>query len=294
MSRRSERETSTETQLPESLSPLDMNGLGDRADAGPGPDDRLTPRARRARIVDLVIERSSVRIEDLARAFGVSIMTIHRDLDDLSEQQLLRKVRGAATVLPSALFESGVRVRLARQAHEKEALARAAAGHIESGQAIMLDDSTTGVFLARLLPERAPLTVITNFLAVMRELSGKPGIRLIGLGGTHYEWADAFMGGMTVDTIRSLRVDLVVMSTSAITDGVCYHQSQETVTFKKAMLEVAALRVLYADHTKFSRRALHALAPLSAFDLVIVDDRTPREIVEQMRSRGIALEVVPT
>lgn len=237
-------------------------------------------------------ERGSVRIEDLAREFGVSIMTVHRDLDDLADQQLVRKVRGAATVLPSALFESGVRARLARQAREKEALARAAAEHVESGQAVMLDDSTTGVFLARLLPSRAPLTVITNFLAVMRELSSKPGIRLIGLGGTYYEWADAFMGGMTVDAIRSLRVDLVVMSTSAVTDGVCYHQSQETVTFKKAMLEVAASRILYVDHAKFSRRALHALAPLTAFDLVIVDDGTPREIVEQMRSSGITLEVV--
>lgn len=252
----------------------------------------MRPRERRSRIVDLVAARGSVRIEDLARDLGVSVMTIHRDLDELGKAQLLRKVRGAATALPSALFESGVPVRLARQQREKVALARAALQHVEPGQAIMLDDSTTGIYLARLLSARTPATVITNFLAVMRELTDKPEIRLIGLGGAYFEWADAFMGSMTIDAIESLRADVVVMSTSAITDGVCYHQSQDTVMFKKAMLGAAALRILCVDHTKFVRRALHALAPLTSFDLVLVDDQTPFETLEQMRSSGVSLEVV--
>jgi DeoR/GlpR family transcriptional regulator of sugar metabolism len=256
-------------------------------------EDGMRPRERRPRIVDLVTARGSVRIEDLARELGVSIMTIHRDLDELGEAQVLRKVRGAATVLPSALFESRAPIRLARQQREKEAIARAALEHVEPGQAIMLDDSTTGIYFARLLPSLAPVTVITNFLAVMRELGGKPEIRLIGLGGAYFEWADAFMGSMTIDAIKSLRADVVVMSTSAITEGVCYHQSQDTVMFKKAMLEAAASRILYVDHTKFIRRALHALAPLTSFDLVIVDDQTPHDTLEQLRSTGVPLEVVP-
>jgi DeoR/GlpR family transcriptional regulator of sugar metabolism len=251
----------------------------------------MRPRERRARIVDLVTAHGSVRIDDLATALGVSLMTVHRDLDELITQQLLAKVRGAATVLPSVLYESGVPVRLARQSRQKEAIARAALGYIESGQAVMLDDSTTGVYLARLLPSRVPATVITNFLTVMRELSAKPGIRLIGLGGTYYDWADAFMGAMTIDAINGLRADIVVMSTSAISDGVCYHQSQDTIAFKKAMLQAAEFKVLYVDHTKFTRRALHALVPVSAFDQVIVDDETPVEIVEQIRTRGTAVEV---
>jgi DeoR/GlpR family transcriptional regulator of sugar metabolism len=96
---------------------------------------------------------------------------------------------------------------------------------------------------------------------------------------------------MTVEAIRSLRADLLVMSTSAITDGVCYHQSQETVMFKRAMLEASARKILMVDHTKFTRRALHELVPVTAFDLVIVDDATPREIQEQLRTQDITLEV---
>lgn len=263
------------------------------APARPGPDTRATaPAERRARILDLVASTGSVRIAYLAASMGVSLMTIHRDLDALANQQLVTKLRGAATVVPSMLFESGVPARMARQGREKQALAARALDYIESGQAVMLDDSTTGVYLARLLLQRAPATVITNFLTVMRELSGKPGIRLIGLGGTYYDWSDGFMGAMTVEAIRGLRADILVMSTSAITNLVCYHQSQDTITFKRAMMDAAAFKLLYVDHTKFTRRALHALVPVSAFDRVIVDDQTPTELVEQIQSQGVPVDVV--
>jgi DeoR/GlpR family transcriptional regulator of sugar metabolism len=248
---------------------------------------------RQTRIIDLVTEHGSLRIDDLATILGVSPMTIHRDLDALASQQLITKVRGAAQVMQSALFETGVRVRLARQAREKEALARAVAAHLEPGQAVMLDDSTTCVYLARLLRGHTPITVITNFVPVMSELWGKPGIHLIGLGGVYYEWAEAFMGGMTVDAIRSMSADLLVMSTSAITNLVCYHQSEDTISFKRAMLESTARKILVVDHAKFARRALHALGPVTDFDLVIIDDATPAETREQLRARGVELEVVP-
>jgi DeoR/GlpR family transcriptional regulator of sugar metabolism len=261
-------------------------------DSAGGQGSVVSAKVRQARIIDLVTERGSVRIDDLSELLGVSSMTIHRDLDTLHAQQLINKVRGAAKVLQSALFETGVRVRLARQAPEKEALARAVADHVEPGQAVMLDDSTTCVYLARHLCGRAPVTVVTNFVPVMRELWGNPDIRLIGLGGVYYEWAEAFMGGMTVDAIRSIRADLLVMSTSAITNLVCYHQSEDTISFKRAMLESAARKILVVDHTKFERRALHALGPVTDFDLVIIDDATPRDIQEQLHARGVALEVV--
>ncbi|MBJ3812637.1 hypothetical protein JGB26_37150 [Streptomyces flavofungini] len=91
-------------------------------------------------------------------------------------------------------------------------------------------------------------------------LKGASDLRLIGLNGMYHKAGDAFLGGMTVEAIRGLSVDLAVLSTSAITAGTCYHQTQDTVSFKRAMMDVAAKRILYVDHTEFDRRALHALA----------------------------------
>lgn len=263
-----------------------MADQADAEDAGP-----VRPSERRQRILSQVVAEGAVRNEELAERFGVSVMTILRDLSALDRQGLLRRTRGGASVQPSALFESSVSVRMSGQSAEKEALARAALRHIEPGQAIMLDDSTIGVHLARLLPDAGPATVITNFLPVLRELTGAPGIRLIGLGGTYHDSAEAFMGTMTVDAIESLSVDLALMSSSAVTAGTCYHQMQDTVLFKRAMMKAAARRILYVDHTKFERRALHALAPLTAFDLVIVDRATPRRVLRELDERAVTVEV---
>jgi DeoR/GlpR family transcriptional regulator of sugar metabolism len=95
------------------------------------------------------------------------------------------------------------------------------------------------------------------------------------------------MGSVTTDSIRRLRADVFFMSTAAITDGMCFHQSEDAVSTKRAMLEVAALKILLVDHTKFDRRALHAVARVDEFDHVIVDSGTREEDIERMRSQGI-------
>ncbi|MGD6747748.1 DeoR/GlpR family DNA-binding transcription regulator [Streptomyces sp. BH106] len=256
-----------------------------------GSAELLNPQARQERIRDRVLELGSARIEDLARELGVSVMTIHRDLDRLADEGWLRKTRGAATAQQSVLFESNVRYRTTQQGEAKKALAGAALEHIDRGQAILLDDSTTSLALARALPESGQLTVITNFLAIVNALAGRPGIELISLGGSYDPHYDAFQGMATCDRIKPLRADTVFISTSAVADGHCYHQSQEAILVKRALLEAAQRRILLVDHTKFQKRALHRVAPLSDFDLVIVDDRISGPELEALREDGVNVQV---
>ena len=232
----------------------------------------LPPAERRERIAEIVLANESVSARDLATRFDVSVMTVHRDLDELERRGVLRKTRGGATPQPSSLFESNVRYRLAAAKAEKEALARYALSMIEPGQALLLDDATTTLALARLLPAIAPLTVITNYLATIQLLHDAPGIRLIVLGGEYFPSHDSFLGIVCEDAISSLRADLFFMSTSAVCDGIAYHQEQEIVAVKRAMLRAASRSILLIDHSKLGKSALHQLAPLSEFDLVVVDD----------------------
>jgi DeoR/GlpR family transcriptional regulator of sugar metabolism len=240
-----------------------------------------------------VLEEGFLRIEALAEAHDVSAMTIHRDLDELERQGWVEKVRGGATARAGARYHGSVRQRMTEMTAEKEALARAAVELVEPGSSVFLDESTTALHTARLLAGRAPVTVITHFLSAIQVLAGQPNLELIALGGSYQPAYDAFFGKATTDAIRPLHADLLLMSTTAIADGVCRHETMETVRVKHELMQAAARRILLVDHAKFGRRALHQLAPLTSFDLVLVDDGVDAAVLEDLRERGVAFEVVP-
>ncbi|WP_058960533.1 DeoR/GlpR family DNA-binding transcription regulator [Type-E symbiont of Plautia stali] len=263
--------------------------------AEPLPSDSRQARqlARRQLIAEAVMAEGAIRIEDITDRFGISLMTAHRDIDEMVERGLLHKSRGVVSATPTSLVESSDIYRATRQLEEKQAIAEVAATYLEPGQAIFLDDSTTVLQMARLLHARAPLTVITNSLTLMNELRNGRDITLMGLGGQFYHWCNAFMGRMTREEIASLRADVFFVSMSAIIDDTVFHQSAETVETKRAMFDAAQKRILMMDNTKFERRALHRFAHLSEFDVVIVNQGTPVPVLRRMQDLGVNVVVAP-
>jgi len=251
-------------------------------------------RERQARIRERVLSEGSVQIEQLAEEFSVNHMTILRDLDVLQKQGWLRKVRGGATAQPSALFHGDIRYRMQAMKEAKQELARTAIKVVEPGRSIMLDESTTSLHLAQLLPSRGPLTIIAYFHSIMKLFVEEAGIDLIGLGGTYYPAYDSFLGLLTAQSIRSLGGDMLFMSCTAISEGFCYHLSQEVTLVKQALMEAASYRILMVDHGKFSKRSLFQLAPLTDFDLVIVDQNISAWDLAAMRDFGVNVHVAGT
>jgi DeoR/GlpR family transcriptional regulator of sugar metabolism len=238
-------------------------------------------------IAEAVMAEGSVRIEDLTDRFGISLMTAHRDVDDLVTRGLFSKTRGIVTAAASSLIESSDVYRSGRQSAEKNMIALAAMQFVEPGQAIFFDDSTTVLPMAEHLSAKVPITAITNSLTLINALKGMHDLTLLALGGQYYNWCNAFVGRTTVNEIHRLRADVAFISMSAITDDMVFHQSPEMVDTKRAMFDCAAKRVLLADHTKFERRALHHFAALSEFDVIIVDGKTPAVHIDRMRSRDL-------
>lgn len=267
----------------------------------PGPDKpsadrraestKLSPKIRRKKIADRVLQDGQVTIEELVHDLSVSHMTIHRDLDLLEGQGWLRKVRGGATAAPSSLFESNARWRSATMPEEKQAISQAALDEVEPGQALIVDDSSTALPFATGLPERGAFTVITNSLQVVNELAEETDIQVISLGGVYNSSYNAFVGMFTADMARALRADVAVISVSAVEGVHCYHQSQEEVIVKRALLAAARRRLLLVDHSKFGRQALYQLCPLNDFDLVISDAGLAEETREAIQALGVPLHI---
>lgn len=246
---------------------------------------------RHDRMVEAILEAGSIRIDELVEMFDVSRMTIHRDLDALEARGVLRKSRGLVTAVASNLFEASAEYRTRQNRAEKSAIAAEALSHITPGEALILDDSTTGLLLARQLSSKEPLTVITNFSRALGALQGVQGINLISTGGDYYQLCEVYRGSITLNTLSNLSADTFFMSTSAVRDGVCFHPHQDIVLVKQAMFRAARRRVLIMDNSKFRRTALHAMMPMADFDLIIVDSNIDEQDLDSLNRTGVQVIV---
>jgi DeoR/GlpR family transcriptional regulator of sugar metabolism len=249
---------------------------------------------RREEIANYVIKLGQVRIDDLVEHFGVSRMTIHRHIDQLAHQGVLRKLHGAVTVQPSGIYESTYRYRMTVGRTEKDALARAVIEFIEPGQVVMLDDSTTANAAAPLLLDIKPLTIITNSMSTAELVTHADDVDFICLGGHYHHTYNAYIGIVCENSILKLRADVLICSASAISGTSAFIQDQQVVRVKQAMMASCTKRILLLDHAKFEKVALHVFEDLTVFDAVLVTDGIGEAATRQLKQAGVRLHIVRT
>ncbi|OXM72221.1 MULTISPECIES: DeoR/GlpR family DNA-binding transcription regulator [Amycolatopsis] len=240
---------------------------------------------RQQRITDYVVKKGQASAAELAELTGVSVMTVHRDLDELARRGLLRKYRGGVSAQPSTVFESNTEYRLNAHVEAKAAIAREALSLVEPGMSILLDDSTTALALARLLHQVTPLTVATNYLRIIEVLKHIDDLRLIGLGGDYSATHDSFLGMPCLEAVERLTVDATFVSTSAMNSEMTFHQEPEIVMVKRAMLASAEIRVLLMDSSKMPRTALHRLAEIEDFHHLVVDSGVSGYLLNELQDQ---------
>lgn len=244
-------------------------------------------KQRRRQLLELIGEQGNVAIEDLVASAGVSPMTVYRDLDALEEEGLInRPQRGVVAPVASRLNEVSAALRMEQHSAEKAAIARRASKLIPPGSSVLVDDSTSAIWVLRELAG-VPLTVITNSLLVARELERRSNARLFVTGGEYQPWAESLLGKPTLDMIANLRADYCLVSSSGMSDNQCFHPYEGVAQVKQAMIAAAEHPVLLVDHTKFARRALHRFADLADFQSVVVDDGTDPSIIQGMKDQGV-------
>jgi len=234
--------------------------------------DGLTAAARRSELVRYVEEHNIAKVEELAERFAVSAMTVHRDLDSLTREGVLERIRGGARAIPSHFRELDVGLRRSTLSSLKQALAREASALIQEGDIVAFDDSTTVGAMFPCIAARHPSAVITHSLGLMHRLSQHhPDFTLVGLGGQYYPETDSFLGAVVVDQISRVSADVVFVSTTSLKNNTLFHPDAEAARTKRAMIGIADRKVLLVDSTKFDVNGLYHVVDLSAFDDVVVE-----------------------
>lgn len=248
---------------------------------------------RLSTMAELVLARGSVSVDELAERYGVSTMTVYRDLAELEAGGVVRRNRGHVSARATSFSEASAAFRSGINAATKAALARRAVDEVHAGATIMIDDSTTALGMVGLLRDRGPLTIVTHSQAVAREAAAVPSARLFVTGGRYRSDLDSLFGSTTVANLRALHADLCFMSTTSLLHGELFHPLEENVDVKRAMLASADRAVLLVDSSKFGRGSTHRIASVGEFDLVVVDSAAPESELAIMREAGVEIAVVP-
>src|SRR5690349_12271728 len=209
----------------------------------------LLPAQRRAEMLRAVRD-GHVHVGHLAETFGVSEMTVRRDLHRLARDGKLERVHGGA--VHTAGQEPGFSQIEVERFDVKDRLGRAAAALVEDGQTVMVDIGTSTLQMARHLHGKQ-ITVVTTNLAVVEELLPDPAIELVLPGGTVRRNYRSLVGVVAEDSLRQLKADVAVLGTSAVDSELgVWDTTMVEVPIKRLMIAAADCVVLLADALKFA------------------------------------------
>ncbi len=246
---------------------------------------------RREGIVDLVQNRGYVSIEDLAENFEVTPQTIRRDINELSDQAMLRRYHGGAG-LPSSVENLAYPARQVLCQEEKRLIARMAARQIPDNASLFLNIGTTTEEVARALLGHKGLRVITNNLNIALLLSRRRDFEVIVAGGVVRSRDGGIIGASAVDLIRQFKVDYGIIGISGIDmDGTLLDFDYREVRVAQAIVENSRKVYLVADHTKFGRNAMVRLGEMSQISALFTDKRPPAALVRNITAADVELNI---
>jgi DeoR family transcriptional regulator of aga operon len=254
-------------------------------------------------IVELVAGRGSLSIDDVVDLFEVSAATARRDLDELADQQLVRRTRGGA-VAHTVSYDLPLRYKSGRQPEQKQRIAAAAAELIPSGAVIGINGGTTNTLVARGIATRADLvrtenggppalSVVTNALNIANELAVRPQLKIVVIGGVVRPQSFELIGPFGAAVLTDLALDVMVLGVDAISPdhgAGAIHEGEAEIN--KAMVDRCAKVIVVADGTKVGKRAFCGICPASRVDILITDVDADRGTVRALEALGVDVRLV--
>lgn len=257
--------------------------------------ESLPPDVRRAQILGRIQRTGSVSVNELARDYTVSFVTVHRDLERLARQGLVARIHGGARALPGVdqRIETDYAKRLRQARAAKETIAARAAQWVEDDSTIFLDHSTSCLALAKQLEQRPPkaLTLVTNSPAIAFELHAN-SIHVIVTPGEIDQTVRMIAGGWTEEFLSHLNFSVAFISAAGVTleRGLTTTRQALAATLNAARA-VSVRMIGLIDASKFGRDSLLTIARAQDLDSIVVDESIPDETREAYLSAGVRLLV---
>jgi len=256
---------------------------------------KTSPAVRQAKIREILQVNEQASIQELARKFGTSEMTIRRDLERLEQSGQIRRTHGGALPAERMIFEYDFAIRRQKNVKKKNAIARRALELIYPRHRIIIDAGTTTLQLAILLRDKKDITVITPSLAVASVLQFAQGVETVLLGGIVRYGSPDLTGIVTENNLEMFGVDIAFQGADGIDlEGNIYTEDLRIAKVDQKIRQRAAQTYLLADSSKFGKTALVRNGTLKDLDAVITDEKIAAEHKQILSELGVRLIIANT
>jgi DeoR/GlpR family transcriptional regulator of sugar metabolism len=254
--------------------------------------DNLGASQRRSLILETLKRTQIVRVAELSQLFGVTMVSVRRDLEILEKNGHLRRIHGGAVPVQTPEMSALLRTRSEERAAVKERIGRAAAELIEKSDNIILDSGTTPLQVAKNIPNdllnNGNLSVITNSLPIVHALGAEKNVHLIFLGGIFVPDYSVVVGPRTLEHIKTLHADKMFLGT----DGLTFSQGITTANVLEAEVSQALVKassevIVVADSSKIGSKGLATIVPVTEIDKLITDEDAPDDFIGQLKDHGV-------
>lgn len=243
---------------------------------------------RKNSILGLLQSDGRVVVSELAEKFDVSEETIRRDLEKLERDGLVQKSYGGAVLNENAQSDMPLAVRKRTNVIGKQKIAELVSRYVPDNSSIMLDSSSTALFIAKRIKDRKNMVVITNSLEILVELKDRKEWKIFSSGGQLGEDSLALVGSQADKMISSFHVDSAIISCKGFDINKGFTDSNDMhASTKRTMLENCEKRVLAVDSSKFNRIAFNVVGTLSDIDVLVTDVKPAADWLEKFRQYGV-------
>ena len=239
-------------------------------------------------IIDYLKKNSFVKVVDLARSLGVSVVTIRKDLKTLEEKNLLHRTHGSASPSKSNVVDLPVQEKSEINSEKKAAIARAANELIEEGDSILLTSGSTIEAFAKVLTPKGLLNVVTPSIRVGIYLSEKENVDIMMLGGRLIVKSLSVRDAYTEEGLKYVRCSKAFFSCDGFdVDGGITTAFEAEARVTNSMLNVASEVVLLADSSKLGKSGFGRICDISRIDVLITDNALPQALRERFEDEGV-------